>query len=161
MKRTLYLFLLKETVPAFVLGLFGFTRVLLTGRILQLTELFVNKGVPLGYILRLLYFLVPQFLVPLSLQTRAARGSKSRGGSWSIGILLVYYLLINAGTSLAERGIILLEVGMWAPNLIFLALGIHLLVKTANEKPVLNFVWAQKGIEWLRLKPRGGGGIPG
>jgi hypothetical protein len=62
---------------------------------------------------------------------------------------------------LAERGTILLEVGMWAPNLIFLTLGIHLLVKAANEKPVLIFIWVQKGIEWLRLKRRKSGGIPG
>jgi lipopolysaccharide export system permease protein len=397
MKRTLYAYLLKETIPAFVLSLFGFTLVLLTGRILQLTELFVNKGVSLGYILRLLYFLLPQFLgltipmatllsvllafnrlssdneitalkasgislyqmippilvfsfttyavttflslysvpraneasrallyeiastkanvgvrervfnddfeglvlyveevkpktlkwekvfisdarnpaevftifaregdvlsdpqalavtlrltngsihklgkdphsyqkvdfntydlrlhlktgfqgkkteekhpadmtlgelirsihslqgktadtktqwvkvhekfsipfaclifgvigIPLGLQSRVARRSKSRGFSWSIGILLIYYLLLNAGTSLAERGILLLEVGMWAPNLIFLTLGIHLLVKAANEKPVLIFVWVQKGMEWVRLKRRQGGGVPG
>ena len=146
MKRTLYVYPLKETIPAFVLSLFGFTLVLLTGRILQLMELFVNKGVPLG------------------LQSRVARGSKSRGFSWSIGILLIYYLLhyllINAGTSLAEGGILLLEVGMWAPNLIFLTLGIHLLVKAADEKPVLIFVGVQKGIEWVRLKRQQGGGVP-
>jgi len=142
MKRTLYVYPLKETIPAFVLSLFGFPLVLLTGRILQLMELFVNKGVPLG------------------LQSRVARGSKSRGFSWSIGILLIYYLLINAGTSLAEGGILLLEVGMWAPNLIFLTLGIHLLVKAADEKPVLIFVGVQKGIEWVRLKRQQGGGVP-
>ncbi len=142
MKRTLYVYLLKETIPAFMLSLFGFTLVLLTARILQLMELFVNKDVPLG------------------LQSRVARGSKSRGFSWSIGILLIYYLLINAGTSLAERGILLLEVGMWAPNLIFLTLGIHLLVKATNEKPVLIFVGVQKGIEWVRLKRQQGGGVP-
>jgi lipopolysaccharide export system permease protein len=63
MKRTLYRYLIKELLPSFLLGLMGFTFILLTGRILQLTELFVNKGVPLGYILRLLYFLLPSFLV--------------------------------------------------------------------------------------------------
>lgn len=397
MKRTLYFYLLKEIIPAFLLGLFGFTLVLLTGRILQLTELFVNKGVPLRYILRLLYFLLPQFLgltipmatllsillafsrlssdneitafkasgislyqmippillfsfttyaitsllslysipraneasrallyevastkanagvqervfnddfdglvlyierikpktlswenvfisdarnpsevftifaregevlsdpqalavtlrlkngsihklgknphayqkvdfntydlrlhlktglqgkkteekhpsdmtlgelirtihslkaktadtkgewvkvhekfsipfaclvfgiigVPLGLQSRMAQGSKSRGFAWSIGILLIYYLFTSAGTSLAERGIILLEVGMWTPNLIFLILGIYLLVKAANESPVFILVWVQKKIEWLRSKRRLGGGIRG
>jgi lipopolysaccharide export LptBFGC system permease protein LptF len=138
----LYVYLLKETIPAFVLSLFGFPLVLLTGRILQLMELFVNKGVPLG------------------LRSRVARGSKSRAFSWSIGILLIYYLLINAGTSLAERGILLLEVGMWAPHLIFLTLGIRLLVKAANENPVLIFVGVQKGIEWVRLKRQQGRKVP-
>lgn len=63
MKVTLYRYLLKELFPAFALGLVGFTFVLLTGRILQLTELFVNKGIPMSYILKLLYYLLPSFLV--------------------------------------------------------------------------------------------------
>lgn len=63
MKRTLYFYLIKELFPAFLLGLIGFTFILLTGRIVQLMELFVNKGVPLGYILRLLYLLLPSFMV--------------------------------------------------------------------------------------------------
>ncbi len=98
--------------------------------------------------------------VPLGLQSRAARRSKSRGFSWSIGVLLLYYLLTNAGTSLAERGAVPLVAGMWAPNLLFLALGIYLLVKAANESPVLFLVWIQKGIDRLRLggKKRGESG---
>jgi lipopolysaccharide export system permease protein len=46
MKRTLYLYLIKELLPAFFLGIIGFTFILLTGRIVQLTELFVNRGSP-------------------------------------------------------------------------------------------------------------------
>jgi lipopolysaccharide export system permease protein len=88
--------------------------------------------------------------VPLGLQSRVVRGSKSRGLSWSIGVLLVYYLLTNAGTSLAERGAVPLEAGMWTPNAIFLSLGIYLLIKAANESPVLFLVWIQRGIERLR-----------
>jgi lipopolysaccharide export system permease protein len=88
--------------------------------------------------------------VPLGVQSRVARGSKSRGFSWSIGVFLVYYLLTNAGTSLAERGVVPLEVGMWAPNGIFLVLGIYLLVKSAHESPVRFLVWIQKAVERLR-----------
>jgi lipopolysaccharide export system permease protein len=93
--------------------------------------------------------------IPLGLQSRMARGSKSRGFSWAIGVLLVYYLLTTAGTSLAERGAILLEIGMWAPDVIFLALSIYLLVKAANESPVFFLVWLQKATERLRRKPKG------
>ncbi len=63
MKWTLYRYLLKELFPSFLLGVVGFTFILLTGRILQLTELFVNKGIALSYLLRLLYYLLPSFLV--------------------------------------------------------------------------------------------------
>jgi lipopolysaccharide export system permease protein len=96
--------------------------------------------------------------IPLGLQSRAARGSKSRGFSWSIGVLLVYYLLTNAGTSLAERGEILMEIGMWAPNLILLTVGVYLFIKAANESPVLLFGWIQKAIKKLRQKRNEPGG---
>ncbi len=92
--------------------------------------------------------------IPLGIQSRAARSGKSMGFVWSIGVLLVYYLLTSAGTSLAERGVVLLEVGMWAANGIFLFLGIYLLVKAANESPVLPLVWLNKGIEILRQRCR-------
>jgi hypothetical protein len=60
--------------------------------------------------------------------------------------------MTNAGTSLAERGIILLEAGMWFPNAFFLALGIYLLAKAANESPVFLIVWLNRGIGKLRRK---------
>jgi lipopolysaccharide export system permease protein len=96
--------------------------------------------------------------IPLGLQSRVARGGKFQGFAWAIGVLLVYYLLTNAGTSLAERGVVLLEVGMWSANAIFLTLGVYLLVKAANESPVLLFVWLQRAVERLRPKRGEDGG---
>jgi lipopolysaccharide export system permease protein len=90
--------------------------------------------------------------VPLGVQSRVARGGKFQGFAWAIGVLLVYYLLTNAGTSLAERGAVLLEAGLWLPNAIFLTLGVYLLVKAANESPVLLFVWLQRAVERFRPK---------
>lgn len=90
--------------------------------------------------------------VPLGLQSRTARGGRFQGFAWAIGVLLVYYLLTNAGTSLAERGVVLLEVGMWSANAVFLTLGVYLLVKAANESPVLLFVWLQRAVERFRPK---------
>jgi len=98
--------------------------------------------------------------IPLGLQSRGARGGKFQGLVWAIGVLLVYYLLTNAGTSLAERGVVLLEAGMWLPNAIFITLGIYLLVKAANESPVLLFVWLQRAVERLRPKRGEEGGLP-
>jgi lipopolysaccharide export system permease protein len=88
--------------------------------------------------------------IPLGLQSRTSRAGKSIGFAWSIGVLLVYYLITNAGASLAERGVIPLEVGMWAANTIFLGLGIYLMVKAAHESPVLLMVWLSRGVEKLR-----------
>jgi lipopolysaccharide export system permease protein len=88
--------------------------------------------------------------IPLGLQSRGGRGSKFQGFAWAIGVLLVYYLLTNAGASLAERGKVILEAGMWSANAIFLILGLYLLVKAANESPVLLFLWLQRALERLR-----------
>jgi lipopolysaccharide export system permease protein len=88
--------------------------------------------------------------IPLGMQARSTRTAKSMGFAWSIGVLLVYYLLTNAGTSLAERGIVLLEAGMWTANAVFLALSIYLLVKAANESPVLLFVLIGKAAAGIR-----------
>ncbi len=95
--------------------------------------------------------------IPLGVQSRSARAGKSMGFAWSIGILLVYYFLTNAGTSLAERGVILLEVGMWAANAIFLGLAIYLLMKTSRESPVLVMVLLNRLIHRLRAGWRGRG----
>jgi lipopolysaccharide export system permease protein len=97
--------------------------------------------------------------IPLGLQSRVGRGSKFQGFAWAIGVLLVYYLLTNAGASLAERGKVILEAGMWSANAVFLILGLYLLVKAANESPVLLFVWLQRALERLRPKrgEKGGG----
>jgi lipopolysaccharide export system permease protein len=90
--------------------------------------------------------------IPLGLQSQTARAGKSIGFAWSIGVLLVYYLLTSAGTSLAERGTVPIGLGMWLPNALFLALGIYLLLKAANESPVFLMVWLNKGIDKLRQK---------
>jgi len=88
--------------------------------------------------------------VPLGVQARATRSGKSTGFAWSIGVLLIYYLCTNTGTSLAERGAVALELGMWVPNLLFLALGFYLLVKAAKESPVFFLVWLNRFIEKIR-----------
>ncbi|MBP1714373.1 MAG: permease YjgP/YjgQ family protein [Deltaproteobacteria bacterium] len=88
--------------------------------------------------------------VPLGVQARSSRAGKSMGFAWSLGVLLVYYLMTNLGTSLAERGIVLLELGMWVPNALLLALGLYLLVKAARESPVFFIVWLNRLIEKIR-----------
>ncbi len=88
--------------------------------------------------------------IPLGLQSRPSRGGRSIGFALSIGVLLIYYLFTNAGTSLAERGTLPLEVGMWAPNVLILSLGIYLLIKAVKESPVLLIVWLHKTIQKIQ-----------
>ncbi len=90
--------------------------------------------------------------IPLGLHSRAAKAGKSMGFAYSIAVLLIYYLVTNTGTSLAERGVIFMEAGMWTANLLFLAMGIYLFIKAANESPVLLIIWLNKAIVAMRKR---------
>jgi len=72
--------------------------------------------------------------VPLGVQSSSTRKSAGLG----IGLIafLMYYLLLSAGLVLSEAGNIFPVIGMWIPNFIMGGLGIYLLVKTANDRPV-------------------------
>jgi len=70
--------------------------------------------------------------VPLGMQNR--RSGKSAGFSISIGILLLYYILLSLLKTLAEKGSIPPALGLWLPNLIFLALGWWLLRRASLEQ---------------------------
>ncbi|MCU1228717.1 MAG: transporter, YjgP/YjgQ family [Acidobacteria bacterium] len=68
--------------------------------------------------------------LPLGISNR--RGGKSSGFTLSLAIIMGYWVMITNGEQLAVNGTIGPAVGMWAPNLIFLAFGIWLLLR-ANQ----------------------------
>jgi LPS export ABC transporter permease LptG/LPS export ABC transporter permease LptF len=68
--------------------------------------------------------------LPLGITNR--RGGKSSGFSLSIGIILVYYLMLINGEKLAAAGRIAPAIGMWTPNIVLLLLGIWAL-RRANR----------------------------
>jgi len=63
MKKTATLYILKEIVPIFFIGLMIFTIMLLMDKILKLIELVVNRGGSLSNILMLFLFISPSFLI--------------------------------------------------------------------------------------------------
>jgi lipopolysaccharide export system permease protein len=63
MKKTTYLYILKEILPIFLIGLMIFTFILLMDKILKLIELIVTRGVDISQILMLLLFISPSFLI--------------------------------------------------------------------------------------------------
>ena len=63
MKKTTYLYILKEILPIFLIGLMIFTFILLMDKILKLIELIVSRGVNISQILMLLLFISPSFLI--------------------------------------------------------------------------------------------------
>ncbi len=62
MKKTLYLYIWKEILPIFFIGLMTFTIILLMDKIFKLIELIINRGGNVTTILKLLMFIAPSFL---------------------------------------------------------------------------------------------------
>ncbi len=71
--------------------------------------------------------------VPLGLQP--VRAVRSRGFSVSLALLFVYYLLLTAGETMAEKGTLPPMVGLWMPNAFFTLIGLALFQSAAREKP--------------------------
>lgn len=63
MKKTATLYILKEILPIFFIGLMTFTLILLMDKILKLIELIVNRGGSLSDVLMLFLFISPSFLI--------------------------------------------------------------------------------------------------
>ncbi len=63
MKKTTYLYILKEILPISLIGMMVFTIILLMDKILKLIEMIVTRGVSLSDILMLLFYLSPSFLI--------------------------------------------------------------------------------------------------
>jgi lipopolysaccharide export system permease protein len=63
MKKTTTLYILKEILPIFFIGLMTFTIILLMDKILKLIELVVNRGGSLSNILMLFLYISPSFLI--------------------------------------------------------------------------------------------------
>lgn len=77
--------------------------------------------------------------IPLGMSTR--KGGRTSGFTLSLGIILVYYILITAGEKMAMDGRLSPWLGMWGPNLVFLATGVYLFARSTKEKPLFNLSW--------------------
>jgi LPS export ABC transporter permease LptF/LPS export ABC transporter permease LptG len=73
--------------------------------------------------------------LPLGATTR--KGGRTSGFTISIGIILLYYILITAGEQLAMDGKIPPFVGMWGPNIIFAICGIYLFIRSVKESSLI------------------------
>jgi LPS export ABC transporter permease LptF/LPS export ABC transporter permease LptG len=73
--------------------------------------------------------------LPLGFNTR--RGGKGSGFAISIGVILVYYILISNGEEAARFSRIPPWVAMWFPNVLLATAGILLLVRRNRDKSLL------------------------
>lgn len=93
--------------------------------------------------------------VPLGLQSGSTK--KSFGLVLGMIFFLIYYLLLTVGLVFGETGACPPVIGMWFPNIVMGALGLYLLIKTANERqlrinPIANLL---KGIKSRLSRLRG------
>jgi len=88
--------------------------------------------------------------VPLGIQPH--RSGRSYGFLLSILILLAFYISLTASEILAMRKITPAYSVGWIPNLLFSALGIYLLVKTASESPFKPIVWLTEALDFIQRK---------
>jgi LPS export ABC transporter permease LptG/LPS export ABC transporter permease LptF len=82
--------------------------------------------------------------IPLGISTR--KGGRTSGFTISLAIILVYYILITAGEKNAMEGHISPFLGMWGPNIVFLAAGLYLFFRSSKESPLVGtlFRWTGK-----------------
>jgi len=75
--------------------------------------------------------------VPLGLTTR--RGGKSANFATSIGLILVYYILLTGGTGLSEESNLSPLLATWSPNILLGCLSLYLYYRQAKESPPPHF----------------------
>jgi lipopolysaccharide export system permease protein len=96
--------------------------------------------------------------IPLGIQNH--RSGKAAGFSLSIGVILIYYIILSTGKTLAERKLFHPAVGVWAPNILLFTAGLYLFRKTAIEQriPIVSFIpsltnWADRKFGLRRELP--------
>lgn len=73
-------------------------------------------------------------LVALPLGFTNSRGGRSSGFALSIGVIMVYYVLLNWGEESARTGKIPAWIAMWMANAVLLVAGLVLLVRRNRDK---------------------------
>ncbi|HSJ76924.1 MAG TPA: LPS export ABC transporter permease LptF, partial [Gemmatimonadales bacterium] len=75
------------------------------------------------------------FALPLGINNR--RGGKASGFALSIGVIVLFYVLLSNGEEAARYGRLPGWLAMWAPNLLLAAGGFFLLVRRNRDKSLL------------------------
>ena len=72
-------------------------------------------------------------LLGLPLGAYTKKGGRTSGFTLSIGIILVYFILITAGEQIAMEGRISPFLGMWLPNILFFMFGLYFFIQSVRE----------------------------
>lgn len=97
------------------------------------SQLAVEVELHRRYALPVTCFLFASIGLPLGVRSR--RSGKSAGFATAIAVVLVYYLLMAGGESLAQSGSLPVVVAVWIPNLLFGAAAAWLMVRASYDLP--------------------------
>ena len=75
-------------------------------------------------------------LIGIPLGIRSHRTAKSRGFTVGLFTAFVYYIMRLGGEAFVETGRLSPFIGTWAPNIIFCIIGLYLLFRAANDRPL-------------------------
>lgn len=92
--------------------------------------------------------------IPLGLMTRTS----GIGMAFSVSsvIFLIYYIALNGGEQMADKGVIPPFVSMWLSNIVFLILAILLIIASIKEKRILDMptlMWRIKNLRNRKNPP--------
>lgn len=80
--------------------------------------------------------------IPLAVST--SRSGKGVSVSVAMAVYLLYYLCLVGGEKLADRNLLAPVPAMWSANLILIAVGVPLFVRTVRETTYLQLRWPRK-----------------
>ncbi len=123
MRKILNLYILREITFPFFMTLLVFTFVLLIGKILQIMDLMVNKGVHFIEVIKLVLFIMPSFLtftIPISLLIAVLIGLGRLSGDNEITVMKssgisLYQILLPVTLVCVAAFVITVIIGLLAP----------------------------------------------
>ncbi|MCP4291924.1 MAG: YjgP/YjgQ family permease [bacterium] len=78
-------------------------------------------------------------LLGVPLAVTSSRSGKGVSVSLALAVYLIYYLFLVGGEKFADRGKMDPLLAMWSANIVLLAIGIPIFIKTAREGQIFNF----------------------
>ena len=80
--------------------------------------------------------------VPLGIVVR--RSGKMVGAGIGLGVIIIYYVLLQIGQTTGFRGVIPAPLAIWMPNALIGISGVILIIRTVREAPVRPHRWLVK-----------------
>jgi len=72
------------------------------------------------------------------------RSGKMVGAGIGLGVIIIYYVLLQIGQTTGFRGVLPAPLAIWMPNALTGIAGVILIIRTIREMPVHRHPWLMK-----------------